>query len=182
MRFIPSGLKKATWLMLGCLFLFSSPAHAVTVTLGVYKFFTGRLVLQVGSPTGSVDTVSFQVPAGQVGDNTPLQATSQPVRVSVAAQSSLWAEFLGGVTVTLTANSSTPLSNNTYTIPFTEIGWTSSDSDIPSGRFDGSANQVLLTFTGSKQVYVDQTFYYANSQVVAPGTYTGTVTYTATMQ
>lgn len=65
------------------------------------------------------------------------------------------------------------------TMPFSEISWTASDPDLfPAGRFDGSLTAYVGPNTYVENCY---SFSYANSELRAPGTYTGTVTYTLTI-
>ena len=60
----------------------------------------------------------------------------------------------------------------------TEIAWTSSAGDVPSGVFDGSASQLLLQAPPNRLVVDVMQFRYLNTSVPAPGTYQGRVRYT----
>lgn len=90
----------------------------------------------------------------------------------------------GGGTASLTATAPATLSNGAGdTLPFSQISWTSSgNSDagaqpVPAGNF-ASTVQTLASFPVNSWRESCHTFSYANSAVVAAGTYTGTVTYT----
>ena len=84
-------------------------------------------------------------------------------------------------TAVLTADSSVPLLNDSHSVPLTVISWTSSDGEIPSGRYDGSGSQFLLSFTNSQQIRDKLEFFYDNTDILKAGTYEGRVTYTLTM-
>ena len=67
-------------------------------------------------------------------------------------------------------------------IPFTQISWTSTangnaTADIPAGTFNGGT-LALRTIAAGTWVENCFTFSYANTAVVAGGTYKGTVSYT----
>ena len=90
----------------------------------------------------------------------------------------------GAGTATLTATAPATLSNGAGdTIPFSQISWTSSGNDdpgvqpMPSGNF-ASTFQTLASFPVNQWQESCHLFRYANSAVVAAGTYTGTVVYT----
>lgn len=88
-------------------------------------------------------------------------------------------------TGTLTATVSKPLENGTETIPFSQIGWTSSglgDSPsqaqpVPDGVFSDTS-RVIATFPVNVWQESCHGFYYRNERVVAAGEYNGRVTYT----
>ncbi len=137
-----------------------------------------QLHLAVGSLGTTIDTVTFNVPADSIG--TPVTG-SQPIVIEVAVRRG-GGPGGGATTVFLLANSSTPLTNGPFSIPMTEISWTSAGGVIPSGAFTGSASQLLLTFLGPSGTTRQEdtlTFSYANTTLMPAGTYTGTVVYTA---
>ena len=148
-------------------------ANAVSIVIP--SFPPSIILIAVGSFGGTIDEVSFNIPAANVGDGTPVVG-SPTIRVLVAARAAPANSRIVG----LVADSTTPLSSGTTTIPFSEISWTSSDTGIPSGTFNDGV-QLLMTFFNSRIVYSDHTFSYSNSQVLAAGTYTGRVTYTLIM-
>jgi hypothetical protein len=71
------------------------------------------------------------------------------------------------------------------TIPFSQIRWTVSTIDpndaspgvIPAGSFAGGT-QTLANVPANRLIENCHSFFYANQQPRAAGTYTGTVTYT----
>ena len=147
------------------------PAYGVTIILGDRA--NPRIRIRVGAPGGTVSLVSFTVPANQVGDGTEIQDPT-----AILVQVEFRASPANCCTATLTADSSTALNNGSGdTIAFTEIRWETSDADIPSGQFTGGV-QTLMSFLNNRRIFNDHTFYYRNTQVYAPGTYDGTVTYT----
>jgi hypothetical protein len=136
--------------------------------------------IRVGAETG-ITTVVHDVPASMTGDGTPISGTPAGVLIEVSARRATFGEWLNTRYI-VTADSSTPLSNGSSTIPFTDISWTSQDEDIPSGRFDGSSAQVILGATRAfYQVRDWHTFSYDNTRVLPAGVYTGTVTYTVSI-
>lgn len=138
-----------------------------------------QLHVIVGSFGTTVDTVTFTVPSGQEGSGIPITGTPG-ILIEVAVRR-------GGAqatTVFLTANSSSPMQSGSNTIPFTQVSWTSDNGIIPSGTFDGSTNQVILTGaapTGLTRFESTHTFSFANTQIYPQGAYTGTVVYTASV-
>jgi hypothetical protein len=135
--------------------------------------------LPAGGP-GGVQEVVFNLPAGvQAGDGTSLIGT--PV-IPVA--------FLGysgrnQANLLVTVDSSGGLtSGRGGRMPFSEFSWTTRDGDIPAGQFNGSANQLLVSYRGRgrrvRGIVDFLTFSYANNAVYPPGSYTGRVVYTVT--
>ena len=89
--------------------------------------------IRVGAAAG-ISTVTHNVPVTQIGDGTPVEGTPNSILIEASARrsgffSALFTNFV------VTADSSTPLSNGTDTISFTNISWTAQDEDIPSGNF-----------------------------------------------
>jgi hypothetical protein len=132
-----------------------------------------RVGIQVGDPV-SVTNVIHTVPAGSVGDGTPIAGA--PADVFIGAYGTTPGFFR---TFNITVDSSVPLTNGTDIIPFTDISWTSASGDIPAGTFAGTTGQVILNPTWAVLLVYDyHTFFYNNVNVQPAGTYTGTVTYT----
>lgn len=153
--------------------LFCGAAHAAITFIGFGPL--PIIGIRVGPPLG-VATVSFNVPAAQVGSGIPITGT--PV-ILIAALARFPASTPPPV-FTISVDSSAPLTNGTSTIPMTEFSWTSQDGDIPSGTFQGTASQVIFGPATAAIVVTDQlTFSYANDRVFDVGTYVGQVTYTA---
>ncbi len=151
--------------------LWAPGAHAVTFAIA-----TGSraISVQIGSAGGTIDKVTFNLTAANVGNGTPVVGTPA-IQVIVAARDVVTR------TIQVVADSSSPLVSGAATLPFTQISWTASDADIPSGTFSGAAGQMIVTFPTSFQLQNTHTFSYANTQVLQPGTYSGRVTYTITM-
>ncbi|MGI9333566.1 MAG: hypothetical protein ACR2RL_10465 [Gammaproteobacteria bacterium] len=163
-----------------CLFLWFTlllmPAGAVHgVTIIIPSFPPPAVLIAVGSFGPTVDQVTFNVPVGSIGNGVPVVGTPS-IQVLAAAR----AAPANSRVVGLVADSRVPLSNGTNTIPFSAIDWTASDSDIPSGTFNGNI-QLLALFFNSRIVRSTHTFRYSNTQVLDAGTYTGRVTYTLIM-
>lgn len=163
-------------------------AHATVIAVGNGA---RRLNLRIGTGTTAitgtsavVNQVSMNVVWTNVGDSTAVGGT---VSASTCLTNGVFIQALartaGGNTrtATLTVDSSTPLSSGADTIPFTQIGWTSDGTDIPSGTFAGSASQVLTSFTTSSGRSNCHQFRYLNDSVRSAGTYDGVVTYTLSM-
>ena len=180
-----------------------APAHALIFNLGNSP--TRQLHLQVGTggngaqvmpvnPT--VDVVSVTVPAAALGNSaSQVMSTSNPNTIDPYPPVSLTCSDgrqvlvsaiarvpFGVANATLTVNSSVPLTNASgVSLPFSQISWASSDGSIPSGTFNTGAAQTLLNMTTSRQYESCHTFSYANTGIVAAGTYRGRVTYTLSM-
>jgi len=171
-------------------------AHAATVAITAGP---GRIILQVGSGAATINQVNISVPGANVGNGTAVVSTSvTPADPTCPANSVLIdaqarSQNNQPRTATLTADSSTPLTTGSATIPFTQISWTSSTPGggpngclaapvtIPSGTFSGGAGQALVSIGTSQRACVCAQFSYSNSNVVSAGTYTGRVTYTLAM-
>jgi hypothetical protein len=171
-------------------------AQAATVAVGNGA---ARLILQVGTTNATINQVNFTVPGGSVGNGvavlstnvTPASPTCPANTVLIDAQARSRANQPR--TATLTANSATPLTTGTFTIPFSQFTWTSSTPGgggngclnapvtIPSGTFTGAAGQSLISMGTSSRACVCAQFSYRNQNVVSAGTYTGRVTYTLAM-
>ena len=170
---------KSIFLTAGIIGLLFSSA-AIAETNFIWFGAPAEVRIRVGAQTG-ITTVAHDVPASMTGDGTPISGTPAGVMIEVSARRATLGEWLNTRYI-VTADSSTPLSNGTTIIPFTDISWTSQDGDIPSGRFDGSSAQVILGSTRAyNQVRDWHTFTYDNSRNLPPGIYTGTVTYTVSI-
>jgi len=158
--------------------IFKPVAHAEIV----FNFWgaPAEVRIRVGAAAG-ITTVTHNVPAIQVGDGTPVAGTPNSILIEASARR---ANFFSALTTNfiVSADSSTPLSNGTDTISFTNISWTAQDEDIPSGNFTGLPAQVILPPTRAFWLVRDwHTFFYNNTQIVPYGTYVGRVTYTVSV-
>lgn len=134
------------------------------------------VLLSIGSYGSAVDQVSFNVSASQLGSGNPVNGSPR-IRVIVANRAT--PRF--SRTAVLSVDSSTPLTNGSASVPFTEISWQSRYGDVPAGRYDGSSNQFLMSFPNSFLILDYHSFRYDNTSILAAGTYTGRVTYTLAM-
>jgi hypothetical protein len=89
----------------------------------------------------------------------------------------------GTATLSVVTSAASLINAGGNTIPFSQISWTSSGNGdtgaeiIPGGTFTGGT-QTLTTFARNTWGESCHTFAYANSSVVAAGTYSGRATYT----
>jgi hypothetical protein len=130
------------------------------------------LSIRIGG--GNISTVTFDVPAASTGNGTPVTG-SQQIDIRLVIRAPATAPLTGFLTV----DSSVPLSNGAGgTIPLTSISWTSSDSSIPSGSFNGTASQLLDSYPSAARIEATHTFTFANDTLYDPGIYNGQITYT----
>lgn len=137
-----------------------------------------------GPPSSLVDEVSFAFPIGvRPGDGTPIAGTPTiPIALLGLSVGGNAANFR------VTMDSSAGLLNGSGDLLlFSEISWTTTDGDIPSGQFDDSGNQLLMEYQFApinndkgRGVIDYLTFSYANDRIYPAGTYTGRVVYTIT--
>ena len=153
-----------------------------------------------GNPRNNptINTVTVTVPAAQVGSGVAqTMATDSTVgnsfydgRALCTASAQLYVggfyrSVAAGGAATVRATVPADLVNATgETIPFSQISWTSSGigdgagaQPFPAGTF-ASGVQVIGTIQRNQWAESCHTFSYANTNVVAAGTYTGRVTYT----
>jgi hypothetical protein len=171
-------------------------ARAATVSIANGP---GRLILQIGSTAATINQVNISVPGASVGNGTAVASSSvTPASPSCPANTVLIdaqarSQNNQPRTATLTADSSTPLASGGFTIPFSQVAWTSTTPGggpngclnapitIPSGTFTGGAGQSLVSFGTAQRACVCAQFRYLNQGIVSAGTYTGRVTYTLAM-
>lgn len=175
----------------------SSGSRAIYLRVGDGSISGGTYQSGSGTPTNNAtrNTVAVVVAPAVVGN-----ATAQPMAGNGRVTSD-WDNFgfcnagqvyIGGFfrgnnsagTASLTATAPATLSNGAgNTIPFSQISWISSGNGdtgaqpMPSGNF-ASTVQTLASFPVNRWQESCHLFSYANSAVVAAGTYTGTVVYT----
>lgn len=155
--------------------LLSAPVIAGALTITLAGGPPPELVLQMGSPGATINEVRFDVPPASLGEQGASVSGNQPISVHA-----LMRAFPRPRPVAqLSADSSTPLTGTGGTIPMSQICWEpAGGNEIPAGCFDGSAAQVLATIQNNSEIYLTLNFYYANTQPVVAGTYSGQVTYT----
>lgn len=153
-----------------------------------------------GTPqnNATVNRVSVTVPAASLGNGTALAMTSNATQATSHYDGFAFCNLpsqvyvggfnrggvLSGGNGVLTATVTQPLTNAAGdTIPFSQIRWTSSGNGdtgaqpFPAGSFTGGT-QTLASFPVNTWRESCHAFSYANSSVVAAGTYNGRVTYT----
>ena len=172
--------------------------RTIFLQVGVGSFSGGNYNAG-GTPANNatVNVVSVTVPAASVGSGVAQAMTTN----STASQSpydgfvfcNLPGQlYIGGFyrsttntgAATVRATSPANLVNaGGQTIPFNQISWTSSGNGdtgaqpFPAGTFVGGS-QTIGSINRNQWAESCHTFSYANSSVVAAGTYTGRVTYT----
>lgn len=188
--------------------LAQSPARAFTVNIApgaraIYLqvgngSFTG-LYSTGGTPGNNptINRVSVSVPAAVVGNGAAQAMTSDSTQANSFYDNFAFCNppvqvYIGGFfrlpgatgTATLTVSTPASLVNASGdTIPFSQISWVSSGNGdtgaqpVPAGAFTGGT-QTLASFPVNTWRESCHTFSYANSSVVAAGTYTGRATYT----
>jgi hypothetical protein len=174
-------------------------ALVLTITPGPRQIY-----LQVGTGSanasnGTVDLVSVSVPMGQVGDGTALPMSTNGTAAASFSGSGLsctlpqqvyvgaWARKpgsggAGGNTVVLQVTTPAALGSGSATLPFSQIGWTSTGNglggaDIAAGSFTGGTQQ-LATVGANRWVENCLAFVYANTVVAGAGTFTGRAVFT----
>jgi len=171
---------------------YSQPAAAASVIIGFDPQITnGGLVLVVGdvnNPLGAQPTVTFDLSTTPVGGGTAVTGTP-------AVQIEMAARRFGNSNTTAQLLAQVPAGLGTVPnqIPVNSISWTSVLPTTPpggmtliaNGQFAGAGTQVIHTMPVQGNVIryagAVMTFSYANTQTYPGGTYSGVVTYTATM-
>jgi hypothetical protein len=145
---------------------------AVDFEINVPRFIR----FQVGSTGATQDLVSFDVNANTMGDGNDIAATTN---------GTLGVSLLGNVgDISLDATTVGPLSNGTDSISWAEIVASSDDAalNVPA-IVDGAtgAAETITANVGNSVVNRNAawTFAYSNTDIVGAGTYTGSVTFTA---
>jgi hypothetical protein len=181
-----------------------TPASPRTIYLQVgVGSFTGGTLNSGGTPAtnSTINVVSVSVPAAQVGNGTAQTMTTNstasisfldnfafcnlPNQLYVGGFYRSTSATAGSATATLQASVPANLVNGTgQTIPFSRISWTSSGNGdtgtqpFPAGTFVSGGTQAIGTISRNQWAESCHTFVYANTSIVASGTYTGRVTYT----
>jgi len=139
------------------------------------------IFLQVGTGTflaanGTIDTISFTPTVAVVGNGTAVAATAGSGNLG---NGGVTVRIVGNAgNVTLGATGPANLTSGGNTIPWTQIA-----TAITGGATHPTINGTNATFTATANVVnVSGTWVYSYLNTVTPasGTYTGTVTYTAT--
>jgi hypothetical protein len=135
--------------------------------------------LRVGTSGGTIDVITFNVPAAAVGSGADQTATagsgnlgSGGVNVQVIGNNGDMTLAVAGVNATLLSG--------TDTLPWSEIlvataGGAPAHPAVPGNVTLTATNKVVSTPAGGSWTYT-----YSNTNAIAAGTYTGRLVYTAT--
>lgn len=135
------------------------------------------LQLRVGSPGTTIDLVTFSVGAADVGNSVPVAGAGGDqgggqVTASVRGNSA---------DVTLQATT-TPLSNGVEVLDWAQVNTTTSNALLtPPALTNGTTSSTVAATGRIVNRSATWSYSYLNAVEVAPGTYAGRVTYTATM-
>jgi len=198
-----SGAHEGRALPLGAIALamLLAPADAAqaVITTTLLTLSGNRLTLRVGAAGGTIDNVSFTVSGANLQPSPTPVTRPDTVTVLLTADKALLALAINTVRLSVTAapglGCTTPSSCGSTSIPFSDIGWVStnpdaSGQDIQSGSFNASGSPqqlaqfplpVLTTLSARTEMNNALRFSYANSTLYPSGTYAGRVTFTATM-
>ena len=158
------GTTKAAWAD-------SSIGKTATAHLDFKVVISDILYLQVGSQS-AVDTITFDI--SNIPGSGKVEGSSNadyPVPVIAAG-------FVGaGRTMLLEADSTTPLSDGTNKIPFSEIKFKAL-GDLTTSEHFNDGKQKLESWTDSGFHKGKYRFFYDNDEYYPASTYTGTVIYT----
>ncbi len=122
---------------------------------------------------GTVDVLSFDYSSNATDVGSGTDSAAQGVNVRVLGNN-------GQVTLAA-AGSGTGLSNGTDTIAWSEVLPSSTDATNLNVPAVGGTAAPLLNSTRVTNRTATWNYRYSNTNVVAPGTYSGTITYTASM-
>lgn len=153
-----------------------STAARIDMSIVIPRF----LQFQVGTAGGTIDVVTFNVPAASVGaGGAGIAGVSSGGAVTVRANT-------GQVTITPTTNAGGLGNGGGQFINFNTIATTSSDVNVPAPALVNGAGVGALTVLSAAPVTnrtATWTYNYNNVAIPNPGTYgaggTGRVTYTA---
>lgn len=153
----------------------------------------------MGSTGGTIDNVGFTVSGANLQPSPAPVTRPDTVTVLLTADKALLALAVNTVRLTATAapglGCTTPTSCGSTSIPFSTISWVSTNpdatgQDIQSGSFNASGSPqqlaqfplpLLSLLSARTEMNNALRFRYANSTLYPSGTYTGRVTFTATM-
>ncbi len=183
--------------VVSALAFFPREAGAVFTDIGAASLnqLRHQILIRVGTNVaGSVDAANFGTIAGdKVGDGSTQPTASTDIEVKA------WTFSFGFVntdrTVTVTADSTagmacaTPATCGSVIIPLSKVSWVSGNAtapaggvfDMQSGTFSDGAAQTLASFPSRRRMQNNLTFKFANDAVYPAGTYSGVVTFTASM-
>jgi hypothetical protein len=196
----PRARAAATLLAIAAATAAPAPACAwvLTLTPGSKQLFLMVGNGTAGASSATINSVSVTVPAASVGNGTSQAMTSDstqaaspfdgfavcspPAQVFVGASYRQPNGVTGNATATLQVSTPPSLTSGGDAIPFSGIGWTSTANgnpaaDIPAGAFNGGT-VFLASIARNTAVENCLAFFYANSQIVPAGTFTGRAVFT----
>src|SRR3989304_3669003 len=136
---------------LGALSLIAGSILHVPATNAVIISVGGKnppeIKLTVGKGGGNIRVVTFDVPAGQVGNSTPITGDKE---VDMIVQIRATPAF--SRVARLTVDSSSPLTNGSITLLMSDISWVATQGDIPSGTFNNTTNQFMMSYPNSFKI------------------------------
>jgi hypothetical protein len=199
-RIIQAAMLVAAWMgscgpAAGWVLTINAGPKAAFLQVGIGSY--SGVYVSGGTPLNNaqVNVVSVTVPANAVGGGIAQAMTSNSTQSTSFYDNFLVCNppsqvYIGGWVRTptgtgtgvLSVASPANLTSGANTIPFSQISWTSTANgnttpDIPAGAFNGGT-LALRNIAAGTWVENCHTFSYANTAVVAAGTYTGRVTYT----
>ncbi|HTN49818.1 MAG TPA: hypothetical protein VMK32_10340 [Burkholderiaceae bacterium] len=128
------------------------------------------------SANATIDTITFNVPAANVGDGTVINATAGSGNLGNGAVTVRVVGNNGNMT--LGATGPATLTSGTDTLAWTQIA-----TAVTGGATHPPVNGAAVTYTATNKVVNVNgtwTYTYLNAAPLASGTYTGQVLYTAT--
>lgn len=152
------------------------PLSIDAITFNLKNKAPPKIRIYVGKG-GNVSEVAFSVTASQLGTGTVITG-SPPVEITLEIQATAANPLTGFLTVNSLSHPLTIDSGSGNTIPFSEISWTASEGVIPSGVFNETLAQPVISFPSSQGIEDVHTFHYENTRAIEAGTYEGRVIYT----
>jgi hypothetical protein len=180
-----------------------SSAHAwvIGINPGTRAVYLAVGNASTNADNATVNLVSLALPvaatvsgAAQAMTSNSTQAVS-PLDNFTVCTPSAGQVYIGGfyrlpatnaTTAVLQVTTPAGLTSGANIIPFSQISWTSTSignngaADIPAGSFVSGGTRFLRNFAANSYVENCHTFSYANTALVAAGTYDGIATYTLT--
>ncbi len=195
-------LNKA-WLLVIAVIVTPTLVHAwvIGINPGSRAVYLAVGNASTNADNATVNLVSLVLPVAATGSGTAQAMTSNstqavsPLDNFTVCTPTAGQVYIGGfyrlpatnaTTAVLQVTTPAGLTSGVNSIPFSEISWTSTSignngaADIPAGSFVSGGTRFLRNFAANSYVENCHTFSYANTSLVAAGTYDGVATYTLT--
>ena len=195
-------LNKA-WLLVIAVIVTPTLVHAwvIGINSGSRAVYLAVGNASTNADNATVNLVSLVLPVAATGSGTAQAMTSNstqavsPLDNFTVCTPTAGQVYIGGfyrlpatnaTTAVLQVTTPAGLTSGVNSIPFSEISWTSTSignngaADIPAGSFVSGGTRFLRNFAANSYVENCHTFSYANTSLVAAGTYDGVATYTLT--